>query len=135
MVSQPSSETGRLRSSLGRVRGLGSAKEGAHHWWVQRLTSVALVPLLLWFVASLVGLVGADYASFVGWLRRPLNTILMTALLTAGFWHLQLGLQVIIEDYVHNTAASIASNVVVKFAIALLALGGIFSILKIAFGG
>jgi len=133
-MSEPGSVE-RLRSPLGRVRGLGSAKEGAHHWWVQRLTSVALVPLILWFVASIVGLVGADHAAFAAWLRQPLNTILMTALLAAGFWHLQLGLQVIIEDYVHNDAAKIASIVVVKFAAALLALGGIFSVLKIAFGG
>jgi succinate dehydrogenase / fumarate reductase membrane anchor subunit len=117
------------------VRGLGSAKAGAQHWWIQRLTSVALVPLILWLVASLIGLVGADYATFVGWLRQPLNTILMIVLLAAGFWHLQLGVQVIIEDYVHHEAAKIASIVVVKFATAFLALGGIFSVLKIAFGG
>jgi succinate dehydrogenase / fumarate reductase membrane anchor subunit len=133
-MSEPSSTT-RLRTPLGRVRGLGSAKEGAQHWWVQRLTSVALVPLILWLVASLIGLVGADYATFINWLRQPLNTILMIVLLAAGFWHLQLGLQVIIEDYVHHEAAKIAGIVVVKFATAFLALGGIFSVLKIAFGG
>lgn len=133
-MSEPSSTTP-LRSPLGRVRGLGSAKAGAQHWWVQRLTSVALVPLILWLVASIIGLAGADYATFTGWLRQPLNTILMIVLLAAGFWHLQLGLQVIIEDYVHHEAAKIASIVVVKFATAFLALGGIFSVLKIAFGG
>ena len=125
----------RLRTPLGRVRHLGSAKEGANHWWAQRLTSVALVPLIFWFVASLVGLVGADHAIFTGWLRQPLNAILMTVLLAAGFYHLQLGLQVVIEDYVHQEAAKLAGLIVVKFAAALLALAGIFSVLKIAFGG
>lgn len=133
-MSEPNSSTS-LRSPLGRVRGLGSAKEGAQHWWIQRLTSVALVPLILWLVASLIGLVGADYVTFTAWLRQPLDTILTIGLLGAGFWHLQLGLQVVIEDYVHHEAAKIASIVVVKFATAFLALGGIFSVLKIAFGG
>jgi succinate dehydrogenase / fumarate reductase membrane anchor subunit len=125
----------RLRTPLGRVRGLGAAKDGVGHWWVQRLTAVALVPLILWFVASIVGLVGADHAAFVAWLSRPFNAVLMTVLLIAGFHHLQLGLQVVIEDYVHHEAAKFAGLVVVKFAAALLALAGIFSVLKIAFGG
>lgn len=124
-----------LRSTLGRVRGLGAAKEGVGHWWAQRVTSVALVPLLLWFVASLIGLVGADHAAFSAWLRQPFNAMLMTVLLAAGFYHLQLGLQVIIEDYVHHAAAGVAANILVKFAVVLLALSGIFSVLKIAFGG
>lgn len=124
-----------LRSSLGRVRGLGAAKEGVGHWWAQRLTAVALVPLTLWFVASLIGLIGADHAAFVAWVRQPLDAILMVLLLAAGFHHLQLGLQVVIEDYVHHEAARIASIIAVKFAAVLLGLGGIFSVLKIAFGG
>ncbi len=130
-----SAQDRRLRSALGRVRGLGSAKEGVAHWWAQRLTSVALVPLILWFVASLVGLIGADHAVFTAWLRQPLNAILMTLLLAAGFYHLLLGLQVVIEDYVHHEPVKIASLIVLKFAVALLALLGIFSVLKIAFGG
>lgn len=134
-MSQSTTQSHRLRTPLGRVRGLGSAKEGVNHWWLQRVSSVALVPLILWFVASVVGLIGADHATFVAWLRQPLNTILMTALLAAGFHHLQLGLQVIIEDYVHHEAAKIASLIVMKFAVVLLALAGIFSVLKIAFEG
>jgi len=124
-----------LRSPLGRVRGLGAAKEGVGHWWAQRVTAVALVPLILWFVVSLIALIGADHASFTAWVRQPLNAILMTLLLVAGFHHLQLGLQVVIEDYVHHEAARIASIVAVKFSVVLLGLGGIFSVLKIAFGG
>ena len=130
-----STNNSRLRSPLGRVRGLGAAKEGVGHWWAQRVTAVALVPLTFWFVASIIGLIGADHATFVAWLRQPLNTILMTVFLAVGFHHLQLGLQVVIEDYVHNEAARIASVITVKFACALLALAGIFSVLKIAFGG
>jgi succinate dehydrogenase / fumarate reductase membrane anchor subunit len=125
----------RLRTPLGRARGLGAAKEGVGHWWVQRVTAVALVPLIFWFVASIIGLIGADHASFVAWIRHPLNTILMVLLVGVGFHHLQLGLQVVIEDYVHNEAARIASIITMKFAAALVALAGIFSVLKIAFGG
>lgn len=130
-----STHNSRLRSQLGRVRGLGAAKEGVGHWWAQRVTAIALVPLTFWFVASIIGLVGADHASFIAWMRQPLNTILMTVLLAAGFHHMQLGLQVVIEDYVHNEAARIATIITVKFACVILALGGIFSVLKIAFGG
>lgn len=126
-----SSRDRELRSTLGRVRGLGAAKEGVGHWWAQRLTSVALVPLTLWFVASLIGLIGADHAIFTAWVRQPLNAVLMTLLLAVGFHHLQLGLQVVIEDYVHHEGARIAGIIAVKFAAALLGLGGIFSILKI----
>lgn len=130
-----STDNRNLRSPLGRVRGLGSAKEGVSHWWAQRVTSVALVPLVLWFVVSLIGLIGADHGAFTSWVRQPLNAVLMTALLLAGFHHLQLGLQVVIEDYVHNEGARIAAILAVKFAVVLFGLGGIFSVLKIAFGG
>jgi succinate dehydrogenase / fumarate reductase membrane anchor subunit len=123
-----------MRSALGRVRHLGSAKEGVQHWWAQRLTAVALVPLLLWFVASIAWLAGADRAAFVGWVAQPLNAILMVVLLAAGFHHMQLGLQVVIEDYVHGEGAKLASIVFVKFAALLFALVGIFAVLKIAFG-
>lgn len=130
-----STDNRNLRSPLGRVRGLGSAKEGVGHWWAQRVTSVALVPLVLWLVVSLIGLIGADHGAFTAWVRQPLNAVLMTLLLVAGFHHLQLGLQVVIEDYLHHEGARIAAILIVKFAAALLGLCGIFSVLKIAFGG
>jgi succinate dehydrogenase / fumarate reductase membrane anchor subunit len=130
-----STDNRKLRSPLGRARGLGAAKEGVGHWWAQRLTSVALVPLILWFVVSLIGLIGADHAVFTAWVRQPLNAVLMILLLAVGFHHLQLGLQVVIEDYVHHEGARIAGIIAVKFSVALLGLGGIFSVLKIAFGG
>jgi succinate dehydrogenase / fumarate reductase membrane anchor subunit len=123
-----------MRSALGRVRHLGSAKEGVQHWWAQRLTALALVPLTLWFVASVAWLAGADHAGFTGWVARPHNALLMILLLGAGFHHAQLGLQVVIEDYVHGEGAKLALLIVVKFAALLLALAGIFAVLKIAFG-
>ena len=87
-----------LRSSLGRARGLGSAKEGVQHWWVQRMTALALVPLCLWFVASIVGLAGAPREEVVAWIGRPVPATLLLLLVAAGFHHSQLGLQVVIED-------------------------------------
>jgi len=124
-----------MRTPLGRVRGLGSAKEGVGHWWTQRLTAVALVPLLVWFVASLVQLAGADYAHVVAWIAQPVVAILLSLLFIAGFYHLALGLQVVIEDYVHGEPARIVSLVVVKFGCWALAAAAIFSVLKIAFRG
>jgi len=123
-----------MRSALGRVRHLGSAKEGVQHWWAQRLTALALVPLTIWFVASVAWLAGADHAGFTAWIARPYNALLMIVLLAAGFHHAQLGLQVVIEDYVHGEGCKLAALVVVKFAALLLALAGIFAVLKIAFG-
>ena len=123
-----------MRSALGRVRHLGSAKEGVQHWWAQRLTALALVPLTIWFVASVAYLAGADHAAFTGWIARPYNALLMIVLLAAGFHHAQLGLQVVIEDYVHGEGVKLVSLIVVKFAALLLALAGIFAVLKIAFG-
>ena len=94
-----------LRTPLGRVRGLGSAKEGTAHWWAQRLTAIALVPLVLWFAVSLIVLAGADHATVAAWLRDPVAAVLMLLLILAGFHHAQLGMQVVIEDYVHSEVA------------------------------
>jgi succinate dehydrogenase / fumarate reductase, membrane anchor subunit len=123
-----------MRTPLGRVRGLGSAKEGVEHWWMQRLTAVALVPLTLWFVYAMVALTGADHASVVNWFVRPRNAVLMILLVVATFHHGQLGLQVVIEDYVHSERAKLAAILIVKFAAVLLAAGSIFGIVRIAFG-
>src|SRR6266516_5939430 len=90
-----------MRSPLGRAIGLGSAKEGVEHWWAQRLTAIALVPLTLWFVIAIIGLVGADLETVQNWAGRPLPAILLVLLLIATFYHTSLGLQVVIEDYVH----------------------------------
>ena len=92
----------RMRSPLARAIGLGSAKEGVEHWWLERVSAIALVPLTLWFVASIIAHTGSDYATFIAWLRTPLATILMVLLLISLFYHTALGLQVVIEDYVHS---------------------------------
>ena len=123
-----------LRSDLGRVRGLGSAKEGAHHWWMQRVSAIALVPLSLWFVIALVAHTGADYEAMRAWLASPVTFALMALTVGVTFYHAQLGLQVVIEDYVHGEGLKIAAILVVKFACALLALAAIVALLVIAFG-
>ncbi len=121
-----------LRSGLSRVRGLGSAKEGVNHWWVQRMTAVALVPLTLWFVASLITLTGADHATVSAWIARPLNTVLLLSLLAATFWHASLGLQVVIEDYIHQERMKLAALLAVKAALVIAGLSGMLAVLRVA---
>jgi len=122
------------RSPLGRARGLGSAREGTAHWWAQRLTAVALVPLTLWFVIGLVGLIGAEFAAVEEWISGPINATLLVLLIVATFHHAQLGLQVVIEDYVHHEGLKIAGIVLVKFAAILLGLAAVLAVLSISFG-
>ncbi len=123
-----------LRSSLGKVEGLGAAKEGAHHWWVQRVSSVALVLLTLWFVASVVHLGSFDYAVVHVWLAAPTNAVLMLLLATVGLYHSQLGVQVIVEDYIHHHGAKLTVLMLVNFIHLLLAALSAFAILRVAFG-
>jgi len=124
-----------LRAPLGRVRGLGSAKSGTHHFWVQRVTAIALIPLSLWFIYAVLSLVGADHATVSSWLQSPINAVLMILLLLATFHHLQLGLQVVIEDYIHGEGTKIASLMIMKGGSLVLAVAGTFAVLKVAFGG
>ena len=124
----------KFRTPLARVRGLGSAKSGTHHWWMQRLTAVALVPLSLWFVASLISVVTADHATVIAWLRSPLVAIPCCALIVATFYHGQLGLQVVLEDYVHTESLKLAGIVIAKLLSLLLAAACLFAVLSIAFG-
>ncbi len=119
------------RSPLGRARGLGSAKAGATHWWAQRLTAIALVPLTLWFIWTVIELKGADQQAVVVWLSSPLSLVLMLTLIVATFHHLQLGLQVVIEDYVKTHATKLASILGMKAACILMALACIVSVLKL----
>jgi succinate dehydrogenase membrane anchor subunit len=124
-----------LRTELGRARGLGSAKEGVSHWWHQRLTAIALVPLSLWFVASLVFLTDTDHATAVHWLGSPISLGIMVLFIGALFYHAVLGIQVVIEDYVSHHGLRMASIVLVQFAGFALAAAAIISLLVIAFGG
>jgi len=124
-----------LRTPLARVRHLGSAKSGTAHWWAQRVTAVALVPLSIWFIASVVALAGADYATVAAWLGSPIPAGLMILLIVATFHHAQLGLQVVIEDYVHHEGLKFASILAVKGAAIVLALASVLSVLTLLFGG
>ena len=124
-----------MRSPLAKVRGLGSAKSGTSHWWAQRLTALALVPLTVWFVASVVALAGADYPTVAAWLAAPLPAGLMILLIVATFHHAQLGLQVVIEDYVHHEGMKIAAIVAVKAAAVTLGFAAVLSVLTLLFGG
>ena len=119
-----------LRSPLGRARGLGSARAGSHHWWAQRLTALALIPLTLWFIFSVIHLAGASHQMVIDWLSAPLALGLMLALILATFHHLQLGVQVVIEDYVHDERVKIGAVLAVKALCVLLALVCIVSVLK-----
>jgi succinate dehydrogenase / fumarate reductase membrane anchor subunit len=123
-----------LRTPLAEARGLGSAKEGVHHWWAQRLTALALVPLTLWFVAALVAVATADYATAVEWVSSPLVTVLLLLLIAATFYHAQLGMQVVFEDYIHTKSLKVAAIVVSRFAMIGLGLASAYAVLRIALG-
>ena len=120
------------RSDIARVKGLGAAKEGVHHWWAQRLTALALIPLGLWFVASLVCLAGADYTAISYWLGSPVTLGALSLLIVAVFYHAVLGLQVVIEDYIHGHAAKLALLILVQFGAFALGAAAIVSMLWIA---
>lgn len=124
-----------LRSPLGRARGLGSAKEGVSHFWWQRLTGLALVPITFWFVISVVSLAGSDYAHFRAWLSTPGNATMMILLIFATFYHAKLGCQVVIEDYVHDEGVKLASLIAVSFAAALFGIFCTVAVLRVAFVG
>ena len=124
-----------LRSPLGRARGLGSAKDGTHHWWAQRVTAIALVPLTVWFVASIIGLVGASRIDLQAWVASPVVAVLLLILVGATFHHARLGVQVVIEDYVHHEGVKVALLLAVNGTALLFGAISAFSILKLAFGG
>lgn len=125
----------RLVGPLGRARGLGSAKHGLQHWWAQRVSAVALIPLTLWFVYSAVHLTGADQAVVKDWLSRPASAILMTLFVIATFYHLALGVQVVIEDYIHREGVKLTTMLLVKGLIVLTAAAALFTVLRVAVGG
>jgi len=124
-----------MRSDLARARGFGSAKDGVAHWWAQRLTALALVPLTLWFVGSIIGLIGANHAAALAWIGSPATAVLLIVLIAATLHHAQLGLQVVIEDYVHGEGVKVAAIVIVKGLAILLAVAAILAVLKIALKG
>lgn len=123
-----------LRTPLKRVKGLGSAKNGTGHFWAQRLTAIALVPLVLWFLVLVLGLIGQDPFVVRARLAEPLNATLLLAFIAATFWHAQLGVQVVIEDYIHTRWLEVALQVLVKFAAAIGALLAGLAVIRIALG-
>jgi succinate dehydrogenase membrane anchor subunit len=124
-----------LRTPLSRARGLGSAKEGVHHFWAQRITAVALIPLVVWFAISLIMMSGADYAVVRAWIGSPAVIVLLTLTIVIGLHHGQLGMQVVIEDYVHNDGMKLALIVLMRFIAVFFGLAAIVAILRIGFGG
>ncbi len=122
----------RYQSPLARVVGLGSAQEGTAHWWWQRLTAVALVPLTLWFVYAIAAFAGECSGNLYAWIASPWTSTLMIAFVFCLFYHAVLGVQVVIEDYVHNEAAKIVSIWAIKFIAVLLVLSSMIAILRLA---
>ncbi|MDF1585088.1 succinate dehydrogenase, hydrophobic membrane anchor protein [Marinimicrococcus flavescens] len=122
------------RSAIGRVKARGSAREGVGHWKMQRLTSIGLVLLVIWFVLSAVSLSGASYLDVRAWLAGPFNATMMVLLVVAAFWHAKLGIQVIIEDYVHHEGVRIGSLVALKLAVVALAAACLVAIVKVSLG-
>jgi succinate dehydrogenase / fumarate reductase, membrane anchor subunit len=123
-----------LQNPLKRARGLGSAQFGVSHWWTQRVTAVGLILLGLWFVVLVLGLLHADYATARATVAKPWNAVLLVAFIVTAFWHAVLGLQVVIEDYVHTRWKEIFLMVAIKFLAVLSVLAGALAVLRIALG-
>ena len=124
----------KLRTPLSNVRGLGSAKEGTHHWWMQRLTAIALIPLSLWFIVAVLCVASSSYAEAITWIDSPINSTLLITLIAALFYHSQLGVQVVVEDYVHSEWLKLGALILLRFVTVLLVTACILSVLRIAFG-
>jgi len=123
-----------MRTPLAKVRGLGSAKDGTHHWWVQRLTAIANVPLSIFLVVSFVGNAGKGHADWAAWLAQPVVAVLMILFVANATNHMRLGLQVAIEDYIHSHGSKTFCMIALTFVSVLIGALGIFSILRVAFG-
>jgi succinate dehydrogenase / fumarate reductase membrane anchor subunit len=123
-----------LQTPLKRARGLGSAQSGTHHFIVQRITAVALIPLVLWIIWLALALMHADYAHARALVHQPINALLLIAFVVAAFWHAQLGLQVVVEDYVHTRWLEVTAQLAIKFLCVLGALASALAVVRIALG-
>jgi len=124
-----------FRHPIGRARGLGSAKHGTGHFIAQRVTAVFLVPLLIWFAVAIANLADADYPTIVSWVSSPIVSVLLVSLIGIGFYHLYIGLQVIVEDYVASDLNKLVTLLILRAVCFLLGVAGIYSVLRISFGG
>ncbi|WP_274627070.1 succinate dehydrogenase, hydrophobic membrane anchor protein [Arvimicrobium flavum] len=124
-----------MRTPLGKVRGLGSAREGTGHFWRQRVTAIANIPLMLFFVGFLISLNGASYAEVRAALGQPFVALVMILVVLSVLYHMRLGMQIVIEDYVHSEGNKLALIVLNTFFTAVVAAACVFALLKIAFGG
>jgi succinate dehydrogenase / fumarate reductase membrane anchor subunit len=124
-----------LRSPLSRALGRGSAKGGVNHWWVQRLSAAALIPLTVWFVVSILTLPALDHATVVAWMGQTWTAVFLILLVLTASWHSQLGVRVVVEDYVHGNGTKAIVLALVTFFHAVVAVAGVLAILKVAFGG
>jgi succinate dehydrogenase / fumarate reductase membrane anchor subunit len=124
-----------FRTPLGKARGLGSAKEGVQHWWVQRVTAVALIPLVVLFVSFVIMLANEPYGTVSAFLGKPFVAAVTILLVVALFWHLRLGLQVVIEDYVHTEWTKLISLLAMTFATIIVGLACVFAVLSMAIVG
>lgn len=123
-----------MRTNIAKVRGLGSAKHGTSHWWAQRVSAVALVPLTVWLLVSIAALAGADHATIVAWIGNPFVTLFLGLFIITGFYHLKLGVQVVIEDYIHSSGTKLVSLLLLNFATLAVGLASFVALLKISFG-
>jgi succinate dehydrogenase / fumarate reductase, membrane anchor subunit len=124
-----------LRTPIAKVRGLGAARTGLHHWKMQRLTAISNLLLVLWFIFSAMALSGSGYAQVRAWLASPVTASLMVLLIISTFYHARLGLQTVVEDYVHHEGVKVASLVAIVLIVLALAVACIVAVLKVAVGG
>ena len=124
-----------MQSDLGRVRGLGSAKGGTSHWWAQRVTAIANLPLGLWLIICLISGVGSSYETVTAWLSNYFHATMMVILIANMAYHFALGLQVVIEDYIHGRVKEVAALLAVRFFAVFIAVASTISVLRIVFAG
>ncbi|MGB0935193.1 MAG: succinate dehydrogenase, hydrophobic membrane anchor protein [Alphaproteobacteria bacterium] len=127
--------TDKFETKLGRVRGLGSAKDGTHHWWIQRVTAIALIPLTLWFMYSVISGMTSSYETLLFWLQQPWNATLAVLLIISGLYHAQLGMQVVYEDYIGNECVRKSVIVASKFVFIVFGVSAVLSIIKVYMQG
>ena len=125
----------KYRTPLSIARGLGSSKDGLGHWWMQRLTAIALVPLVLWFAVSIIALAGQDRAQVLNWMQSPFHGVVLSLFLVTSLYHANLGLQAVFEDYIQARWLQLSSRIAAGFAAVFIGFAGVFALLRMVFGG